>query len=172
MRIDLFQPTDEGEARILLLVEAFSRGMRILEGRLKLAKLDFFLRYPGYLKRALVVRGVPESGIPEVGGAPDLETRMVRYRYGPWDPSYYAILGRLIGKRLVLPVPGRRGIGYKISDKGREIGQGLAQEPAWEEVVKRIELIRRHLNLQGHTLKDLIYQHFPEVSRAAWGEPL
>jgi len=33
MQIDLFQPTIEGEARILLLIEAFSRGKATLGGR-------------------------------------------------------------------------------------------------------------------------------------------
>ena len=40
-----FHPSLEGEARLLLLVEAFSRGRKVLEGRTKLAKLDFLLRY-------------------------------------------------------------------------------------------------------------------------------
>ena len=57
MKIDLFQPTIEGEARLLLLIEAFSRGIKTLEGRTKLAKLDFFLRYPRYFHRALQIRG-------------------------------------------------------------------------------------------------------------------
>ncbi|MGH0029950.1 MAG: hypothetical protein ACQGVC_09175 [Myxococcota bacterium] len=170
MRADLFQPSDEAEARILLLIEAFSRGSHVLEGRTKLAKLDFFLRYPSYLRRALEIRRKPVGDLDE--DAPDLETRMVRYRYGPWDPSFYAVLGRLIGKRLVDPVPSKRGIAFRVTDRGRELAQAIASEPVWEETNDRLDLLRRHLNLKGTTLKNFIYDNFPEVTNASWGDSL
>jgi len=167
----LFQPTVEGEARILLLIEAFSRGSALLEGRTKLAKLDFFLRYPTYLDRALRVRGlVPPNDLQN--NVPDVETKMVRYRFGPWDPAYFVILGRLIGKNLVVPVPFDRGIGFRATDLGREIAADLRREPAWVPSVERLTLLRRHLNLSGSYLKTFIYEHFPEVTQASWGETL
>ena len=30
---------------------------------------------------------------------------MMRYRYGPWDPSYFAVLGSLVGRELIEVVP-------------------------------------------------------------------
>lgn len=172
MRIDLFQPTIEGEARLLLLIETFSRGNKILEGRTKLAKLDFFLRYPSYLRHALELRGVRLEQRLEISGVEDLETRMVRYRYGPWDPAYFAILGRLIGKGLIMPAPIERGIGYKATNKGREIANRLRSEPVWQEPTIKLELLRKHMNLAGTTLKKFIYDHFPEVTKAEWGKSL
>src|SRR4030042_4296960 len=133
MRIDLFQPTIEGEARLLLLIETFSRGRKTLEGRTKLRKLDFFLRYPSYFRRALKLRGVSLEQRPETSGVEDLETRMVRYRYGPWDPAYFAILGRLIGKGLIISAPIESGIGYKANNKGREIANRLRDQPVWRD---------------------------------------
>jgi len=41
MRRELFQPTVLGEARVLLLINNFSSKGSALEGRTKLAKLDF-----------------------------------------------------------------------------------------------------------------------------------
>ena len=166
-----FQPSLDAEARLLLLIEAFSRGRRVLEGRTKLAKLDFLVRYPSYFARALQIRR------PELVGAteepePDLESRMVRYRYGPWDPAYYAVLGRLIGKGLVRPAPFARGIGYRATDEGRAIAVTMRDEPAWRDTADRINLLRRHFDLSGTNLKKFIYQHFPEVTRATWGESL
>ncbi|MFE2970175.1 hypothetical protein ACFXKC_42275 [Streptomyces sp. NPDC059340] len=32
-----------------------------------------------------------------------IEQGMIRYRYGPWDPAYYAPLGALTGKGLIEP---------------------------------------------------------------------
>lgn len=172
MRSELFQPSIEGEARLLLLVAAFSHGNNSLEGRTKLAKLDFFLRYPTYFRRALRLRGATLTQNEEVIEIEDIESRMVRYRYGPWDPSYYAILGRLIGKGLIVPVPYEKGIGYKTTQKGQEIATKLRTEPAWMETTRKLELLKRYLDLSGTTLKNFIYDHFPEVTKAEWGESL
>ena len=171
MPLASFQPSLDGEARLLLLIEAFSRRTRVLEGRTKLAKLDFLLRYPAYCERALEIRRpglVHEKGTPQ----PDVESRMVRYRFGPWDPSYFALLGRLVGKGLVIPAPYARGIGYRATDKGRLLADALKEEPAWGETSERIELLRQHFNLSGATLKKFIYENFPEVTRATWGDSL
>ena len=165
-----FQPSLEGESRLLLLIEVFSRGSRVLEGRTKLAKLDFLLRYPTYFARALAIRR-PKLVHMETA-QPDLESRMVRYRYGPWDPAYFALLGRLIGKGLVRPAPFARGIGYRATDKGREIAAGIQDEAAWLETYERIRLLRQHFDLTGANLKKFIYDNFPEVTRATWGQSI
>lgn len=173
MTAERFQPTLEGEGRLLLLIAAFSRGSGLLEGRTKLAKLDFLLRYPRYLKRATTIRrpGIDVSDlgldVPE-----DIEGSMVRYRYGPWDPAYFALLGRLMGKGLIQPVPYKRGIGYKVTERGSVVAATLQDEPAWQELAARVALLARHFNLAGTTLKKFIYRHFPEVTQAAWGERL
>lgn len=167
-----FAPTIDGEARLLLLIDAFSGGAANLEGRTKLAKLDFFLRYPSYLRRAVSIRGHADA-LPDDSVENDsIDTQMVRYRYGPWDPSYFAILGRLIGKGLIEPVPGRRGVGYRASESGCRIARALRTEPAWSDVVQRIAVLRKRMNLSGNTLKQFIYENFPEVAQARWGDQL
>ena len=166
-----FQPSLEGEARLLLLIEAFSRGRKVLEGRTKLAKLDFFLRYPTYCARALQIRR-PDLVQASETLEPDVESRMVRYRYGPWDPAYFALLGRLVGKGLVQPAPFTRGIGYRATDMGRVIATEIQREPAWLDTSVRIQLLRKHFDLSGTNLKKFIYQHFPEVTQATWGQSL
>ncbi len=172
LRRELFQPTVEGEARILLLIDAFSSDTRGLEGRTKLAKLDFFLRYPPFLERALRIRK-PEIKIDVTPTeANNIENRMVRYRYGPWDPAYFALLGRLIGKRLIQVIPASRGLSYKTTDLGRQLAQKLAKDDSWAEIAQRALLLKRHLDLKGSNLKDFIYQNFPEVSDATWGDRL
>ena len=171
MPVSEFQPSLEAEARLLLLIEAFSRDSKVLEGRTKLAKLDFLVRYPSYFARALQIRRPALVGATE-GPEPDLESRMVRYRYGPWDPAYYALLGRLIGKSLVRPAPFRRGIGYRVTNEGRAIAVAIRDEPAWLDTAGRIKLLRQHFDLTGTNLKKFIYEHFPEVTRATWGESL
>ncbi len=100
MNRDLFLPTPEGEMRLLLLIDAFSNQQEGLQGRTKLAKLDFLLRYPEFLKRALQAKSV-DVGDDEQASFVEpnpIEQRMVRYRFGPWDPSYFSLLGSLLGR--------------------------------------------------------------------------
>ena len=171
MSLSSFQPSLEGEARLLLLIEAFSRRRKVLEGRTKLAKLDFFVRYPMYCERALQIRRPGLVRAKELS-EPDVESRMVRYRFGPWDPAYFALLGRLVGKGLVRPAPYARGIGYRATEKGRLRAAALKGEPAWLDTSDRIEVLRRHFDLSGANLKKFIYENFPEVTQATWGQSL
>jgi hypothetical protein len=172
LRKELFQPSIESEARILLLINAFTTGTKSLEGRTKLAKLDFLLRYPSFMQRALAIR--TSKQVMEVTSEEqhNIEGRMIRYRYGPWDPSYYAILGRLIGKGLVETVSNQLGLSYRTTERGNQIAKALAKEDSWLETNVRVKLLKQNFNLSGNTLKDFIYQHFPEVTSASWGQKL
>lgn len=72
-------------ARVLLLINAFSRGAaQRLEGLTKLAKLDFLLRYPVYLEQLLTLRErpLPASLQPDANERLGLESAMIRYKYG------------------------------------------------------------------------------------------
>ena len=172
MRIELYSPMEEAEGRLLILVNAFSKTGRCLEGRTKLAKLDFFLRYPRYLKRALEIRKVGARTLEKIDDAPDVESRMVRYRYGPWDPAYFVLLGRLIGKGLIEPVPYKQGIGYRSTPQGCEFAISLAETDAWAPIEERAEALRKNLDLTGTWLMNFVYANFPEVSSADWGVQL
>lgn len=172
-----FQATPEAVARLLLLVDGFSGSGRAaltsLEGRTKLAKLDFFLRYPNRLARVVSTLGVAEEQVgPVTADSAPIEEAMIRYRYGPWDPAYFAILGNLIGRGLVRTVPlaGRRGVGYKTTDSGRELANLLRADEAWEEMSSRVAFLKRHLDRSGEQLKRLMYETFPDIAGQEWRE--
>lgn len=172
MQSDLFAPTPEGEARLLLLIDAFSGPDKSLEGRTKLAKLDFLLRYPAYLQRALAKRA-PKAKWPETeetGGA--IENRMIRYRYGPWDPAYFALLGSLIGRGLVEVLPGSNGLHFRTTPQGSDLGRLLATSESWRGMYEVTRLLRRHFDLSGNSLKKFVYETFPDVVGKQWGEKL
>jgi hypothetical protein len=173
-----FRPTREAEARLLLLIDAFSHKAngtpRYLEGRVKLAKLDFLLRYPRYLQRILIAHGAHLRDVETID--PDeapLDARMMRYRYGPWDPSYFAVLGSLIGRGLVevAPLSGPSGFGYRTSAKGSELAADLRSDEIFTRMSDRLRLLRRYLDLSGNTLKQYVYE-LPEISDATWHEEL
>lgn len=171
MNRELFQPTPAAEARLLLLINAFTKKHGSLDGRTKLAKLDFFLRYPPYFHRALAIRR-PQVIPPADLERETIESRMVRYRYGPWDPAYYALLGSLIGRGLIVPVPGDSGIGYRTTELGSDLAEKLGTSEAWQQVTDVTDLLVKHFNLTGNSLKNFIYENFPEVSDANWGDIL
>jgi hypothetical protein len=177
MRRELFQPTAEGEARLLLLIAAFSQEGSSLEGRTKLAKLDFLLRYPPFFARALAKRGgLTRRAAAAIEKATaegrTIESRMMRYRYGPWDPAYFALLGRLVGKGLVEPVPEANGLGYRTTALGKTVADALAAEEAWSTIAEHAFLLKTYFDLSGNGLKNFIYENFPEVAGATWGETL
>ncbi|MFC1614464.1 hypothetical protein ACFL5K_04130 [Gemmatimonadota bacterium] len=177
MKQILFEPSKEGEARLLILIAAFSAPDKSLEGRTKLAKLDFFLRYPSYFAYALRKRprisqsAKAEANHAELEGG-TIESRMMRYRFGPWDPAYFSLLGRLVGKGLVNPVKERYGIGYQATDIGLKLANRLSKTEEWQSIAERTKLLRQYFDLSGSKLKDFIYKEFPEVTGAKWGEVL
>jgi hypothetical protein len=143
-----FRALPEAEGRVLILIEAFSGSPakpQSLEGRVKLAKLDFLVRYPKYLARVLERRNASSGAVAAVDPEPNpLQERMIRYRYGPWDPSYYAVLGSLIGRGLVEPIPFARGIAYRITARGRSLVASLLKDETWVTTHERVEQSSRN----------------------------
>lgn len=173
-----FRPSRDAEGRVLLLIDTFSRKAngteRYLEGRVKLAKLDFLLRYPKHLRQVLLTHGAREADAGRIDADEGpLDSRMIRYRYGPWDPSYYAILGSLIGRGLVQigPLASSSGFGYRTSPIGAQVAEGLRQDESFNNLNERLKLIRRYLDKSGTTLKGYLYE-IPEIADATWREKL
>lgn len=167
-------PSADAQARLLLLIDVFSETKRSkgIEGRMKLAKLDFLLRYPQHFRKLMAVRR-PSTDVgedPWLTGA--IEQSMIRYRYGPWDPSYYALLGALTGKGLIEPKHEDAVATYCTTAAGHDVAVALAETESWRPVRDRARLLRRHLDLSGTTLKDLIYETFPDIVEADWGTHL
>jgi hypothetical protein len=168
----LFAGDREGEARLLLLVDAFTGPGRTLQGRVKLAKLDFLLRNPQFARRALAACGRAVGDEEEVE-EDNIERRMVRYRYGPWDPAYYALLGSLLGRGLIETVPEGRYTGLRTTETGSAVASTLASEPVWTPVADRAKRLRSEFgNHTGTWLMKFVYETFPEVTSARWGEQL
>lgn len=163
-------PSIDAQARLLILIDAF--GANGVEGRMKLAKLDFLLRYPDRFAQLMESRapGLPLGENPWLTGA--IEQRMIRYRYGPWDPAYYGLLGALIGKGLITTQQNGSVATYVASSAGHQVAGALAATDSWEAVRERARLLRRHFNLTGTSLKDLIYETFPDIVNADWGTHL
>lgn len=97
----LYRPWDPDDsidfhaARLLVLLRRCGEGSRYhIEGRTKLAKLDFFLRYPAFLERArAAVRATGRDIAPWRADGAEVEAPMIRYRYGTLGSSVPAVPG-------------------------------------------------------------------------------
>lgn len=153
-------------ARLLVLISAFSgeEHTEAVEGLTKLAKLDFLLRYPVMLERALEARGRSTREVQlEDHERLSVESEMVRYRFGPWDHRYREFLNILVAKGLVaVSVEGRKVV-IALTDRGRTVARTLSADPAFEDYSRRSALLKRHFDLQATNLMRFIYETFPEV---------
>lgn len=162
-------------ARLLLLIHFCGkprggRGSDLpgIEGRTLLAKLDFFLRYPVYLRKAAAIlkkKLTDENfGLSADSEVRSVESRMVRYLYGPWDYIYYPTIAYLIGKELVT-VEIRRNVEiFRLTPKGQDVAKKLAHESVYTDLAQRADTAYHLFNkYSGSRLKEFIYANFPEV---------
>ena len=154
------------EGRLLILLRAFSTGQenQPIEGLTKLAKLDFLLRYPTYLERALVKKGRSTKSVDvQEHERVSVESKMVRYRFGPWDHRYRRILNLLVGKGLVtLDVSGRT-INIGLTPNGHEIAESIATAKEYSDIANRAKALKSHFNIKGTNLMKFIYKNFVEI---------
>jgi hypothetical protein len=171
------------EARLLLLLEhAAGNGedAKPIEGIMKLAKLDFFVRYPNCLSRALEAlpvadrpkRGV-DTNIPEEDRN-TIEARMIRFRYGPWDMRYRRWLGVLAAKGLIDIYASGRTVHTRITSQGRMVAASIMTAyPEHKNLGDRCRLVVRAFSDMGATkLKNFVYQVIPELNGMQWGEEI
>ena len=153
-------------ARLLVLISAFSGTGQgdAVEGLTKLAKLDFLLRYPVMLERALAAKGRSTRDVQlEDHERLSVESEMVRYRFGPWDHRYREFLNILVGKGLVtVSVEGRKVV-LALTERGRTLASELSASPAFQDYARRSALLKRHFDVQATILTRFIYETFPEV---------
>lgn len=159
-------------ARLLLLMEICGTAGRI-DGLTKLAKLDFFTRYPEFFEvaRAAVAPGDSVNNPGAVGGDA-IEASMVRHHYGPWDKRYYHVLAHLEAKQLISVAKDKKSYQIALTPLGRERAKLLAARPSFAQLIVRLRQVKETFGRKSGTfLKDLIYRLFDqEVGRREMGQ--
>lgn len=155
-------------ARLLLLLRFAGEDGRV-RGLKKLAKLDFFVRYPELFAKTFKSAENRRLLLPEGDGG------MVRHHYGPWDHRYYMLLALLEGSRLIETA--RRGTNtyqFSLTDKGREYADALAARDEFASItslIRRVGTVCRKMN--GTTLAEKIYATLrEEVTARTLGSPI
>lgn len=142
-------------ARLLLLLRICGKNNSI-NGLTKLAKLDFFVRYPKFFTIACEELNVEINPIEE-----SVESHMIRFHYGPWDQRYYHVLAYLESKNLINV--GLKGKTFRIdlTESGKEAANQLNMESTFENLAAHMEQVNLVLgSKRGTELKNLVYQLF------------
>ena len=162
-------------ARLLLLLDAFGEedGSGRMQGLTKLAKLDFLLRYPVMLERALQARRKTTRDVKiEHHERNSVESQMVRYRFGPWDHRYREFLNVLVARELATVDIDGRTVVIQLTAEGRSVARELAANRLFEAYARRSAVLKRHIDLNATNLVRFVYKTFPEITTLRSNEPI
>ncbi|BCJ76969.1 hypothetical protein CS0771_65130 [Catellatospora sp. IY07-71] len=144
------------QARVLLIVDAFSRDARGLRGLARLARLDFVIRFPNVLDR------VDAEGVGWPTGCRTQrleqladEAALAHRRYGLWTDRYNLIVGGLVSRRLVTLVSGRV-FEPLTTAEGHAASLELRNSSAWSLVANRAAYLSQAMNLSAERLDEII----------------
>lgn len=161
--------------RLLILIYVFSGDKHAgeIEGLTKLAKLDFLLRYPTYLERALKHNKKKMSkSPPKEYEKTSVESKMVRFRYGPWDFRYRRFINTLVGMGLLYLRKAGRSYYLGITELGIKTTQDLKQSDDLKDIFERSKLIKSNFDYSGTNLMKFIYKTFPEIGSLQYGKEI
>lgn len=150
-------------ARLLILLRQCGTGNKPgIDGRTKLAKLDFLLRYPTFLQRAIDhLREIGATTSEWTAAGAEVEAPMIRYRYGPWDPRYRQFLAFLLSRRLIT-ITTAKPERVQLTAAGRRAADDLSARASFQPLIDRCAAMTHGLNtMTGTELKDLVYDLFP-----------
>jgi hypothetical protein len=147
---------------------------KAVEGITKLAKLDFLLRYPTVLERALTALGRAASEAEvQSRERTSIEAKMVRFRYGPWDARYRRWLGLLTARGLVrLGVQGNT-VQIGLTDAGRALAAQFRADPLFADLSHRADVVLKTVGpMSAVQVKDFVYKVAPEIIDMKWGKEI
>jgi hypothetical protein len=149
--------TEFHAARLLLLLHLCGND-DMINGLTKLAKLDFFIRYPDFFERIARHLGQVASAATQ-----QIESVMVRHHYGPWDKRYYQILGFLEARGLMMVSKHNNSYDFVLTPLGHDRAKMLSKNEAYRPLADQMKAVKKLLGRKrGTQLKDLVYKVFDE----------
>jgi hypothetical protein len=144
--------------RLLLLLTTCGGSTGTINGLTKMAKLDFFVRYPDFFSAALA-DGLRRKAIRTDA----VEAAMVRHHYGPWDKRYYHILAYLESRQLIKIIMTGKTRRIGLTALGKGTAKKLLGKEAFSEVIAHMRNVNEALGTKtGNELKTMIYDLFGE----------
>lgn len=163
-------------ARLLMLLRSCGgrSGIKPVASIAKLARLDFLLRYPGCLTRALLA----EEAKAELQDTPDyelgsIEARMVRYRYGPWDSRYRRLLYLMRARNLLTLTLVGKIVQISLTEAGTDVATRLADAPELAAVANRSQVVGKVFGgKSAAALSAFLLTTIPEILSFRVGEEI
>jgi len=144
--------------RLVLLLAICGGAGGVINGLTKMAKLDFFVRYPDFFE---AVRRGSDQPDPERGEA--VEAAMVRHHYGPWDKRYYHVLAFLEARGIIAVRKSGKSYRIALTRLGKTAAERLAAAPAFAGLRRVMQAVAESLgDKSGNELKTMIYATFKE----------
>ena len=129
-----------------------------IDGLTKLAKLDFFVRYPEFFERAARALGREVTSQPSGN-----ESKMIRFHYGPWDKRYYQVLPFLEARGLIAVKKKGSTYSFLLTEKGIGVSERLANNDSFEVLLARMREVKEVMSPKtGTQLKELVYELFKD----------
>jgi hypothetical protein len=126
------------------------------------------------LERALIAKNKPtEPANVQEFERTTIESKMVRFRYGPWDHRYRRWISLLVGKGLLHAGVEGRTVKLWLTEAGHETASALGNALDLEDLAGRARLVAKTFgSMSGTALKDFVYETFPEITNMRWGDPI
>lgn len=162
-------------ARILVLLKAGGkRSTKPIHGIMKLAKLDFLLRYPVALRRVLVAQNKKDDAAQLTEAECNtIEGKMIRFKYGPWDMRYRNWLSLLMSKGLIKVWREKNTISIELTELGVAASERIVMKKEFESILQRALLVHKAVGDYSPTkLKDYVYSVVPEITEMSWGKEI
>jgi hypothetical protein len=144
--------------RLVLLLAICGGSSGVINGLTKMAKLDFFVRYPDFFAAI----GMNDEQ-KERDKANAVEAAMVRHHYGPWDRRYYHVLAFLEARGLITVHKSGKLVRIGLTKTGKVAAKHLAETTSFSELKEHMQHVAEALAKRtGNELKTLIYKTFKE----------
>jgi hypothetical protein len=131
-------------------------------------------RYPKCLERVVKDTGgqVADANIRPYE-RDTVESRMIRFRYGPWDGRYRRWIGLMVARDLAATYVTGNTVNVLLTQSGREVADVIAKLDEYADLQARSKLIFAAVGgIAATKLKDFIYAKFPELLNMRWGQEI
>ena len=127
-----------------------------IDGLTKLAKLDFFVRYPSFFNK--ISKYLNKEGRIE---SEDVESKMIRYHYGPWDKRYYQVLPFLEARGILRIEKHDKQFVFSLTTLGEKVANDMKSQKEFQNIIEKMKIVGATLKtMSGNRLKELIYEVF------------
>jgi hypothetical protein len=119
-----------------------------------LAKLDFILRYPVVLERALKLINVVKNAAIHEAERNSIESEMLAFSYSPWSSDFRRLLVLLSARSLITWRLDGRQIELKLTSLGMKLNDELASRVEFSEILQQSKIIKTNFSTLSNAKLD------------------